>query len=459
MSIKETLVLLVLGYAIAVFAIVGMGILQYEIYGVNLRNSIHAASPHRTSKHVKLSNEVAIDIVKYGVFGERAATDKFHSLTHFAIKDEVETRKYVSTDALEFEVPWLPSAFHNGWFFLGLLIVASLIIAGLLLGPVQLRRKVTGWKSWFETSDNIRRGIILPNFFIFIADGVFHVVGPLYVLRVLALDVQLLGALVFAENAVQILVNKPNDNRVQEKGNKRAQRTSAHILLGASAMFAALPFLPREWVANHPWWIFAWYLCGRLLTAWGCDAFEASFNSAMNNSNFLPLTEALRTLEVFYGATKAGNLLGALLALIVLLLGLDVEWCFVIPVALFVLMRLAVDAIPENAFPPDPAELIEEQHYQKQHAGAAHGAGHDAGLGASHSHGAEAVGHRGMRDFLENLGGDACGGLTNFSPIWCALTPTLIVHARQCAAGHWGGARARVRVRSQTARWMVCRWL
>jgi hypothetical protein len=182
MSMNETLVLLAVGYAVAVFAIVGVAILQYETSGVNLRRSsiANSAFSHSTSTEINLAKQEAMDTVEYGIFGDGAATDgNFHSLTHFAIKDAVETRKFVSTDALEFEVPWLPSVFHNGWFFLGLLILVSLIISALVLGPVQLRRKVKGWKSWLETSDNIRRGMLLPNFFIFIADGVFHVVGPL----------------------------------------------------------------------------------------------------------------------------------------------------------------------------------------------------------------------------------------------------------------------------------------
>ncbi len=255
--------------------------------------------------------------------------------------------------------------------------------------------------------------MLLPNFFIFIADGVFDVVGPLYILRVLALDVTLLGALVFAENAVQILVNASDDNRVQDKGNKETQRTSAHILLGAGAMYLILPFIPYDWVSSYPWCLFAWYFCGRLLMAWGGDAFDANFNAAMNNSNFLPPAEALRTLEVFYAASMAGNLLGALLALCVILLGLDLAWCFAIPVALFLLMLLAVGAIPDNAFPPDPDELIAERSFKKK-AGAG-GAG-----GAGGAEGAEGEADAGLRYILENLGGDTFGGLTNFSPIWCS---------------------------------------
>jgi hypothetical protein len=57
-------------------------------------------------------------------------------------------------------------------------------------------------------------------------------------------------------------------------------------------------------------------------------------------------------LWTFSESGKAGELLDAFLALGVILLCLDLAWCFAFPAPLFLLMRLAVEAVPGNASPP-----------------------------------------------------------------------------------------------------------
>eukprot|EP00292_Cryptomonas_paramecium_P003262 CAMPEP_0113706558 /NCGR_PEP_ID=MMETSP0038_2-20120614/27800_1 /TAXON_ID=2898 /ORGANISM="Cryptomonas paramecium" /LENGTH=641 /DNA_ID=CAMNT_0000631781 /DNA_START=8 /DNA_END=1933 /DNA_ORIENTATION=+ /assembly_acc=CAM_ASM_000170 len=312
--------------------------------------------------------------------------------------------EFVVTNAPDVDIEWLPPYLRNGWVLLLLLSTFCLVLSLFILGPAKIQKKRDSWVSWFETSDHIRTGLLHPLFLIYVVEGLFDVVGPIFILRVLELDVILVGALVFAEHAVQVVTNDSNDNRVADEGNKPAQQFSVKIFLGSSILFLVLAFIPEDILNRYAWFVFAWYFGARMLVAWASDQFDSNYNAALMNSAFLPPVDAVKTLDIFYAANMLGALLGALCAGILVTLSNRISFCLAIPLIVYGIMYFVVESIADNAFPPDPASMVGERIAIKFEKA-------DGRIKTSSK----------IKDILTNLGGE--GSLTNFSPIWFEEKP------------------------------------
>ena len=80
---------------------------------------------------------------------------------------------------------WVPAQIRTGWIFLALALLLSLFVTFVGLGPGRIERKWRGWVDWYEHSEHIRVGLLYPQLPIHVASGVFSVVGPIFILRVL----------------------------------------------------------------------------------------------------------------------------------------------------------------------------------------------------------------------------------------------------------------------------------
>ena len=80
---------------------------------------------------------------------------------------------------------WIPAEIQNGWIFLVLALILSLLITVFVLGPERIQKKWNRWFVWYENSEHVLVGVLYPQMPINIANGIFSVVVPIFILRVL----------------------------------------------------------------------------------------------------------------------------------------------------------------------------------------------------------------------------------------------------------------------------------
>ena len=290
-------------YALGACALVALAIFN--------EHTSRAASSSSHSYKVKYAH--LDEAVEFGIL----ASDTVEHRTGMLLQNQTAFNSFQYNPESPDYPSWLPIFFQNGWAILFIAISMSLILALLVLGQRNISKKWDGWVKWFHDNENIRNGLMYPQFPINVMNGVFAVVGPILVLRDLELDPSLLGALIFAEHATQVLTQLPCGEYVDTAGHKAAQRRAVILLSLAAACAAALPLLPAAWIMQGPWHAFALYLAARLLFAWGTNQFDANYNAAINNSAFLPPHDAPRALDLFYCSAMLGAFVGSVLALVV----------------------------------------------------------------------------------------------------------------------------------------------
>jgi hypothetical protein len=278
------------------------------------------------------ASETGWQIIEYGIFASTFDPSAKSDLasqevgrSDDAIDDEPLATNSFSYNPFQIAFPtWLPAIFCNGWSVMGLVIVFCLVFSLLILGKKNIQSKWEKWISWWGMNANIRNGLMYTQFPIHILNGLFSVVGPIFILRTLQLHVSLLGAISFAEQALQILTGYICGSYLASAGHKAAQGRAVILLALSAGTVAILPFLPADWLEASPWSAFLCYLLARLLFAWGVAQFNANYGAAINNSAFLPPHDAARALALFYFSSMVGMLCGSLLALLVLQTGLEV---------------------------------------------------------------------------------------------------------------------------------------
>ena len=325
-----------------------------QIFGV-----LNGQSKLQTQPTHKLDSELLENVLVYGVF----TSGNIHPMRASTVLSADSNGNNVFEYSPESDYPdWVPEAFQNPWTFLAIAIAASLTVALIVLGRDRISSKWAGWVSWLETSEAVRHGVMYPQFPIHVLNGLLAVVGPVFLLRDLRLDVALLGALIFAEHAIQALSHSDNGALVAAYGPKAGQRRAVLLLFASAALLAALPLMPHvAWTASSPWIAFAIYAIARLLHAWGTAQFDAACGAALGNSAFLPPHHLLRALDLLYCAGMLGAFVGSLLALLAAA-ALDLRWALLLPAALVAVVFVAVEAIPQVTGPKahsrtEPASL------------------------------------------------------------------------------------------------------
>jgi hypothetical protein len=356
-------------YALAACFLVAVAI--FNDYGARPANSFSfKPRGHGASHTIKKDPIYVQNLIEYGLFAEAQGGGISEDQPRYKLSntdqgsDDVPRENTVASvfqqDPMHGDFPeWIPAFCQNVWSFLAIAIIISLIFTLLVLGQEKIVKKWAGWIKWVNDNDNVRRGLMVPQFPINVINGLFAVVGPLYIVRVLNLDVALLGALMFAEHATQVLTQRMCGKYVEEAGNKHAQRRAVLILAASTGMFTALPFLPEDLVEQvGSWTIFFWYATARMFFAWGTNQFDANYNAAINNSAFLPPQHVIRAMDLFYCSCMLGGFVGAVLALLITRAA-GVTWILLLPAVLIAIMYVLVETIPQVLSPyPTLTSLI-----------------------------------------------------------------------------------------------------
>jgi len=302
-------------------------------------------------------------------FFNKPSFNNLHALSErvpesFDEMEQSRVRESFKYNPLTGEYPeWLPVWFQSVWAFLILAIIMSLVFTLIVLGEESVMKKWSRWTEWYEDNWNIRQGLLLPQFPVNVLNGMFSVVGPIFIVRELDLDISLLAALVFAEHAVQVLTQQLCGKFVDTDGHKPAQRRAVQLLTVTVIIFAFIPLAPSHWIASAPWLFFFWYMLARLVYAWGTNQFDANYNAAINNSAFLPPQDATIALDIFYFSNMLGSFVGALLTLLVVVY-LPSRWALILGIPLIAAMHFLVENIRQDehhvTFPPDPEALASD---------------------------------------------------------------------------------------------------
>ena len=86
---------------------------------------------------------------------------------------------------------WIPVEIQNGWIFLVAALLVSMVATYFILGPERIKKKWDRWIVWYEHSEHVLVGLLYPQLPIHIASGVFSVVTPIFILRVLKVTAEI----------------------------------------------------------------------------------------------------------------------------------------------------------------------------------------------------------------------------------------------------------------------------
>ena len=341
-------------YAAASVALVGIAIIsdstQRKLSAWNRNNHSKYADFRENLRNTDGKNKIRFqNMLEYGLLND-VLIEARNNTSSLALQDATSSSNIFQYNPINDYPDWVPENFQNPWTFLALTIVASLALCLVVLGQERISAKWAGWVSWYEMNETVRRGVMYPQFPVHILNGLLAVVGPILILRDLGLNVALLGALVFAEHAVQLLSAPGCGALISAHGPKAGQHRAALLFLASSAALAAQPLFlllpPPIATAAGPWPAFALYAAARMLHAWGAAQLDAACGAALGNSAFLPPHHLLRALDLLYCASMAGGFAGALLALLASAAG-DLRWALLLPVALASALYLLVESIPQ----------------------------------------------------------------------------------------------------------------
>ena len=222
------------------------------------------------------------------------------------------------------------------------------------MSPRKFVKKLKSWIQWYEGNEKIRRGIIYPKFPLHVSDGLFAVITPIFTLRYLKLNIEAFCCLFVAEHVVQLVTHVECVRWLNALGFKDLQRRSVLILLASAGLLLTIPFFPEPWILANPWPIFLIYAAARLLFALGLNAFDTNVSAAVHNAAFFPPAEAVTASEFLYATQFLGFLAGSMLARLAFAVA-SIQWSLLVPALLVADMHLAVEAIADGTFPPDPA--------------------------------------------------------------------------------------------------------
>ena len=227
---------------------------------------------------VNAAAETSWQMVEYGIFASSGSGRKAHFAAVQASMGTNNSSNAKNSEANPFQYDplqpdfpsWVPPIFCNGWMVAGIAIFFCLVLSLLVLGKRKFLENREKWAKWWDMNENIRSGLMYTRFSIHVLNGLFSVVGPIFILRTLSLDVTVLGALALAEQALQIFaVHLSCGAYLASAGHKAAQGRAVLLLALSAGAVAVLPLFPSGWLEANPWSAFVCFLISRLLFAWG----------------------------------------------------------------------------------------------------------------------------------------------------------------------------------------------
>lgn len=378
--------LIALVYSLAAIALVGVAVVTDSLKRSHSFQPLTASATQSRDKSAELQGIIESNL-EFGIF----AVDKNQ---HASLSADNSTKNSSGFEPLEFakqlvdnvfqkrqenftfdpkseqsKYPeWIPAEIRNGWIFLATALLLSLAATVFILGPERIQKKWNRWVTWYEHSEHVRVGLLYPQLPIHIANGVFSVVSPIFILRVLQLDFALLAAFVFAEHAVQVLVQAGCSAYVDSAGHKAAHMRAVYLFIAVTFLLVAVPFVPDSVLYENRWFGFGWFAVARMLWAWGTAQFEMSYTTAINNSAFLPPVDMVKTANVAYLSEMLGAVIGTVASMAIDAFTGAVTWSLLALPLVVTVMLAAVRRIRDDkdnvTFPPDPAN---EAHVRQMH--------------------------------------------------------------------------------------------
>jgi hypothetical protein len=195
--------LIALVYSLAAIALVGVAVVTDSLKRSHSFQPLTASATQSRDKSAELQGIIESNL-EFGIF----AVDKNQ---HASLSADNSTKNSSGFEPLEFakqlvdnvfqkrqenftfdpkseqsKYPeWIPAEIRNGWIFLATALLLSLAATVFILGPERIQKKWNRWVTWYEHSEHVRVGLLYPQLPIHIANGVFSVVSPIFILRVL----------------------------------------------------------------------------------------------------------------------------------------------------------------------------------------------------------------------------------------------------------------------------------
>ena len=252
---------------------------------------------------------------------------------------------------------WMPKPLRNVWVFLTVILLGTIALALLYLGPARIGKMLRGWGVWVETADDVMSGILFPTFFVEAGAGLFAVIQPILVLRTLQLDAVFLACIIFAEHVLQILMQSMVGPYVGRVGLRQGMNMVGVLHLVGGGMVFLLALIPSSTVISNRWVVFAYLLISKLVLAEGAQVLAVCTGTAFFNPAFLPPSKAQKTWEVHGAIRLLGAVTGALTMGLLFTMNVPIEYSFFLPLVVYCMLYLAVSGISDSMFPINPASL------------------------------------------------------------------------------------------------------